>query len=85
VAASFNSVAGRRLKMSGNIDSVISKWGLIENVGVEVEIASLSQTVQKLLPLPSLRPPSWISSRRRRLIFWGDGSIEKPASENWGW
>jgi hypothetical protein len=37
--------------VSGNVDSVISKSGLVENVGVEVEIASLSQAVQKL-PLP---------------------------------
>ena len=50
MAAILNSVGGRRQEMSGNVDGVISKSGLIENVGVEVEIASLSQTVQKLLP-----------------------------------
>jgi hypothetical protein len=32
--------------MSGNIGSVIFKSGLVENVGVEVKIASLSQAVQ---------------------------------------
>ena len=50
--------------MSGNVDSVISKSSLVENVGVEVEILSLSQAVQKLLPFPFLRPPSWISDFR---------------------
>ncbi len=51
-ATILNLVAGRRREMSGNVDSVISKSGLVEHVGVEVEIASLSQAVQKLLPLP---------------------------------
>ena len=45
VAAILNSVDDRRHEMSGDIGSVIglSMWGLVENVGVEVEIASLSQ------------------------------------------
>ena len=38
------------------------KSGQVENVGVEVEIALISQVVQKLLPLPFLRQPYWISS-----------------------
>ncbi len=57
--------------MSGDISSVISKSGLVENVGVEVEIALLSQTVQKLLSLPFFRPPFCISGGRRRRIFPG--------------
>ncbi len=70
--------------MSGNVDSVISKSGLVENVGVEVEIVSLSQAVDKFLPLPFKRPQSWISGRRRRQILPGDGTIEKPVPENGG-
>ena len=50
MAAILNSVNDRRQEMSGDIDSVIFKLGLVENVGVEVEIASLSQAVQKLFP-----------------------------------
>ncbi len=45
MAAILNSVDDRRHEMSGDIGSVISKSGLVENVGVEVEIASLSQAV----------------------------------------
>ncbi len=45
VAAILKSVGGRRREMSGNVDSVIVKSGLVENVGVEVEITSLSQAV----------------------------------------
>jgi len=59
MTAILNSIDGRRPKMSGNVDSVISKSGLVENVGVEVKIACISQAVQKLLQLPFLRPPSW--------------------------
>ena len=60
MAAILNSVDDRRREMSDNVDNVISKSDLVENVGVEVEIASISQAVRKLLPLPFLRPPSWI-------------------------
>ncbi len=56
VAAILNSIVGKRREMSGNVDSVICKSDLVENV----ETASLFQAVQKLLPLPCLRPPSWI-------------------------
>jgi hypothetical protein len=45
VAAVLNSVGGQRLEMSGNVDNVIFKSGLVENVGVKVEIASISQAV----------------------------------------
>ena len=72
-------------KMADNVDSVITKSGLIENIGVAVEIALLSQAVQKLLPLPFLWPPSWISRRRRHRIFLGAGTIEKPLPENGWW
>ena len=40
VAAILDSVDDRRREMSGKVDSVISKSGLVENVRVEVEIAS---------------------------------------------
>ena len=74
----MNSVDGRRREMSGNVGSVIPKSGLVENVGVEVEIASLSQAVQKLLPLPFFRPPSWISGGRRGPIFSGMAPLKSP-------
>ena len=78
MAAILNSVDDRRQEMSGDIGSVISKSSLVENVGVEVEIASLSQAVQKLLPLPFFRPPSWISGGRRRRIFPGMAPLKSP-------
>ena len=78
VAAILKSVDGRRREMSGNVDSVVFKSGLVENVGVEVEIASLSQAVQKLLPLPFFRPPSWISGRRRGPILSGMAPLKSP-------
>ena len=37
---------------SGNVDKVISESGMIETMGVEVEIAAPSHTVEKLFPLP---------------------------------
>ena len=43
VVAILNSVDSQRWKIWGNVDSVISKSGLVGSVGVEVEIASLSQ------------------------------------------
>ena len=64
--------------MSDNVGSVIFKSGLVENVGVQVEIASLSQAVQKLLPLPFFRPPSWISGGRRGPIFSGMAPLKSP-------
>ena len=72
MAAIFNSIDGRRRDMSGDIYNVISKSGLVENVGVEVEIALLSHAVQKL------RPPSWISSGRRSRIFSGMAQLKTP-------
>ncbi len=38
--------------MSGRVGSAISKLGMVANVGVAVEIASPSVSVQKLFPLP---------------------------------
>ena len=64
--------------MSDNVGSVIFKSGLVENVGVQVEIASLSQAVQKLLPLPFFRPPSWISGGRRGPIFSRMAPLKSP-------
>ncbi len=78
MAAILKSVDGRRLEMSDNVDSVILKSGLVENVEVEVEIASLSEAVQKLLPLPFFRPPSWYSGGRRRQIFRGMAPLKSP-------
>jgi len=77
----LKSVGGRRREISGNVDSVIFMSDLAENVGVEVEIASLSQAVQNVLPLPFLRPPSWIFGRRRRILF-GNGTTEMPVGVN---
>ncbi len=52
VAAILNLEGGRRWEMLGNVDSVIFKSGLVENVGVKVEIATPSLTVEKLFLLP---------------------------------
>ncbi len=78
MAAILNSVDGRRHEMSGDVGRFIFKSGLVENVWVEVEIASLSQAVQKLLPLPFFRPPSWIPGGRRRRIFPGMVPLTSP-------
>ena len=51
VATMLNSTVHQYLKILGNVDSVILKSGLVENVWIVVQIASLSQAVQKLLPL----------------------------------
>ncbi len=50
-------ICGRHLRfrcrpMSGRVGSVISMAGVVDNVGVAVEIASPYVSVQKLLPLP---------------------------------
>ena len=37
---------------SDNVDRVISESGMVENMGVEVGIATPSLTVEKLFPLP---------------------------------
>jgi len=46
--------------MSGRVGSVISKSGVVENVGVAVGIASPSVSVQKLFPLPVPWPTLWL-------------------------
>ena len=38
--------------MSDNVDSIIFKSGMAENMGIEVGIAAPSLAVQKLFPLP---------------------------------
>ncbi len=78
MATILKSVDGRRREMSGDVDSVTFKSGLVDNVGVEVEIASLSQAVQKLLPLPFFRAQFWISGRRRRIFFSGMAPLKSP-------
>ncbi len=45
VAAIFNSVVGQRREMVVNVESVIFTSGLIENMGLTVDIPSLSQPV----------------------------------------
>ncbi len=45
--------------MSGRVGSAIPKLGMVRNVGVAVEIASPSVSVQKLFPLPVSLPVSW--------------------------
>ena len=45
MAAILNSDDVRRREMSDDIENVISKSGLAENVVVEVEIASFSKAV----------------------------------------
>ncbi len=52
VAAILKAVDGRRREMSGDVDSIIFKSGLVENMGVEVGIAAPSITVEELFPLP---------------------------------
>ncbi len=64
MAAILNFIGGRHQEMSDNVNGVISKSGIVENVGVDVEISSIYQAVQRLLPFPFLRPPSWISGFR---------------------
>ncbi len=67
--------------MSGNVDSVISMSDLVENMGVEVEIASLSQAVQKLLPFTILRPPSWISGFRLHVTVSAVAPLDSSTSK----
>jgi hypothetical protein len=85
VAAILNSVDDRRREMSGKVDSVISKSGLVENVGVEVEIASQSQAVQKLLPLPFFRPPSWICGFRLHVTVSAVAPLDSSTSKIGGY
>ena len=47
---------GRRPR-SGNIGGITGESGIIENMGVAVEIASLSRPSEKLFLLPVWRPP----------------------------
>ncbi len=79
--AILNSIGGRRHEMSGNVDSVIFKSCLVENVGVKVEIASLSQAVQQLLSLPFLRPPSWISGFRLHVTVSAVAPLDSSTSK----
>ncbi len=83
MVAILNSVDDRRREMSGNVDSVIFKSGLVENVGVEVEIASLSQTVQKVLPLPFYSRHLGFPVEGDVGLCWSC-TIEKPVAENGG-
>jgi hypothetical protein len=55
--------------------------------GVEVEIASISQAVQKLLPRPLKRPPSWICGFRLHVTssavaLW-ESSTPKMGGSRW--
>ncbi len=46
--------------MSCRVGSVISKSGVVDNVGVDVGIASPSVSVQKVFPLPVPWPTLWL-------------------------
>ncbi len=46
--------------MSGRDPSAISKSGMVNNVGVDVGIASPSVSVQRLFPLPVPWPTLWL-------------------------
>ena len=66
--------------MSDNVGSVIFKSGLVENVGVQVEIASLSQAIAA-----SVFPAAILDFRwKEGSDFFADGTIEKPVPENGG-
>ena len=65
--------------MSGRVGRVISKSGMVENVGVAVEIsvvavihAHLSCIYADLNVFPFLRPPYWISGMCQ---IWFEGAI----------
>ena len=47
--------------MSDNVGSVIFGSGVVENVGVAVEMASPSLFVQKLFLLPVYSPPFYVT------------------------
>jgi hypothetical protein len=83
IAAIVNLVVHQHRKMSGNIDSIISKSGLVQNMRVAFEIALLSQVVQKLLPLPFYgRHLGFPEEAKETSDFFSDGTIEKPVAEN---
>ncbi len=52
MATILNSVGGPRRKMSDNVDRVISESGMVENMKVDVDLATPSLTVEKLFSLP---------------------------------
>ncbi len=72
--------------MSANVDRVISESGMVENMGVEVEIATPSLTVKKLFPLPvSVSAILNLVGGRRREMFGNVDSVifKSGLVENW--
>ena len=70
VTVILNSVVDEQSKNAGQCRQCHMHVGPFENLRVAVDIASSAYAVQQLLALlPFLRPPSWISGRRRRWIF----------------
>ena len=57
VDISVPDVGSRCRPTSGHVVSGVSELGVVENVGVAIEIASPSVFVQKLFPLPVSSPP----------------------------
>ena len=70
--------------MSGNVDSIISESGLVENVGVEVEIASLSQVVQNVIAASVLTTAILDFWWKETSDCFGESTIEKLDLENKG-
>ena len=62
--------------MSDNVDSVIFGFGMVENVGVAVGIASLSVSVQKLFSLPVSWPTFELPKRRSQPMSRNVGRVE---------
>ncbi len=67
--------------MSGRVGSVISKSGMVENVGLAVEIASPSVSVQKVFPLPVPWPTLWLPEvglcRTMSAVSWSSSALSK--------
>jgi len=65
--------------MSGNVDSAISKSGIVENMGVAIEIsfvvsihAQVSCIYTDLKVFPVFQPPYWISAMWQ---IWSEGTV----------
>ncbi len=54
----WHAIVYQRQSTSGNVPSVKSKSGVVENVGVAFEIVSKSTTAQKIFPVQIWSPPS---------------------------
>ena len=70
--------------MSGNVGSDISKSGMVENMGVAVEIASPSLSVQKLFLLPVYSPPFCVTDVGRCRTMLAVSNPCRAWSKMWG-